>query len=134
MQKPVGDSAFALPGGHVEFGETNEQTLIREFKEEMDVDITVSDLKWVAENFFPLDDKMCQQICLYYEVKLLDTSITSNKDFFLGSERDSAGNIKMEFHWVPIKDISKINAYPTNITSLLKHYTEGVQHFVYHEV
>ena len=43
------DRSFAFPGGHVEFGETNEQTLLREFKEEIGADIRAGDLKWVAE-------------------------------------------------------------------------------------
>ena len=33
------DRSFAFPGGHVAFGETNEQTLIREFREEIGADI-----------------------------------------------------------------------------------------------
>ena len=27
LQKPTGDDGFAFPGGHVAFGETNEETL-----------------------------------------------------------------------------------------------------------
>ena len=72
LQKPTNDTKYAIPGGHVEFGETNAQTLTREFKEEIDVDITVGALKWVAESFFPWGDKPCHQICLYYEVALND--------------------------------------------------------------
>ena len=49
LQKPTNDTAYAFPGGHAEFGETNAQTLVREFQEEIGVDISVSDLKWVAE-------------------------------------------------------------------------------------
>ena len=41
LQKPDNDTAFAFPGGHVTLGETNAQTLIREFKEEIGVDISV---------------------------------------------------------------------------------------------
>ena len=35
LQKPTNDAGYAVPGGHVEFGETNEETLICEFKEEI---------------------------------------------------------------------------------------------------
>ena len=64
LQKPTNDTGYAFPGGHVEFGETNEETLIREFKEEIGVDIRVKELKWVAEIFFPWDHIPCHQICL----------------------------------------------------------------------
>ena len=65
LQKPTNDTGYAFPGGHVEFGETNEETLIREFKEEIGADIKVKEIKWVAEMFFPWGNKPCHQICLY---------------------------------------------------------------------
>ena len=57
LQKPTNEDFYAFPGGHVEFGETNEETLIREFKEEIGADIKVGDLQWVAEVFFSLGRK-----------------------------------------------------------------------------
>ena len=68
LQKPIDDVGYAFPGGHVEFGETNEQTLVREFKEEMSADIKVNGLRWVAEMFFQWSGKDFHQICLYYDV------------------------------------------------------------------
>ena len=43
LQKPTNDTGFAVPGGHVGLGETNAQTLEREFKEEIGAAITVGD-------------------------------------------------------------------------------------------
>ena len=53
LQKPTNEDFYAFPGGHVEFGETNEETLISEFREEIGADISVGELEWVAEAFFP---------------------------------------------------------------------------------
>ena len=41
-QRATGDSIgkFEFPGGKVEIGESNEEALIREFKEELDIDLT----------------------------------------------------------------------------------------------
>ncbi len=57
LQKPTNDEEFAFPGGHVAFGETHEQTLIRECKEEIGADISVGALKWIGEIFFPWGGK-----------------------------------------------------------------------------
>ena len=72
LQKPANDDGFAFPGGHVAFGETNEETLIREFREEIGAEISVGELKWVGELFFRWGDVPCHQICLYYLVAIED--------------------------------------------------------------
>ena len=71
LQKPTNDAGFAFPGGHVGFGETNAETLVREFKEEIGIDIKVNGLKWVGEIFFPWGNKPCHQICLYYMIEMI---------------------------------------------------------------
>ena len=53
LQKSKNDTGYAIPGGHVALGETSEETLVREFKEEINADIKVGSLKWVGELFFP---------------------------------------------------------------------------------
>lgn len=66
LQRPKDDTAYAIPGGHVVLGETNEETLVREFKEEINVDIKVGTLKWVGEIFFSwIDIKDIETIELY---------------------------------------------------------------------
>ena len=53
LQKPADDEGYAFPGGHCAFGETSEETLIREFREETGAEISVGELKWVGEIFSP---------------------------------------------------------------------------------
>lgn len=124
LQKPVGDNAFAVPGGHVEFGETNAVTLQREFKEELGADITVGKLKWTGELFFPWGSRSCHQICLYYEVELNNESAIPLDGSFTGSEG-------MEFHWVKTQELGGLEVYPTNIEGLLK--SGNTEHFIYRE-
>ena len=57
LQKPNNSNDYAFPGGQVAFGETNAETLIREFGEEMGMEIEVGELKWVWENLCPWDGK-----------------------------------------------------------------------------
>ena len=132
LQNPTNDTAFAFPGGHVTFGETNAQTLIREFKEEISVDISVGDLKWVGELFFPWGNKPCHQICLYYNVDITSDTIPF-EGMFVGSEQLEGRNFNLEFHWVPMEELENIEVYPTNAAQLISKLGDGVQHFIYRE-
>lgn len=132
LQKPTNDDGYAFPGGHVEFGETNEETLIREFREEIGADVRVGDLKWVAEIFFPWGDKPCHQICLYYMVDILNPEIPKEGKF-LATEHIEGRSFDLEYFWVPVAEVEKLEVYPVEAPELLKKLHEGVQHFVYRE-
>lgn len=133
LQKPTNDNGYAFPGGHVEFGETNEQTLIREFKEEIGADILVKELKWVGEIFFPWGDKPCHQICLYHMIELSDDTQIPLDDSFIAKETLEGRNFDIEFHWIPLEYLKCIEVYPTNAKELLECLDDGVKHFVYRE-
>jgi len=133
LQKPANDTGFAVPGGHVTFGETNVWTLKREFKEEIGADITVGALKWVGELFFPWGDKPCHQICLYYDVSLADCTRIPLDGVFVGNELIEGREFKMEFHWKAVESLGGLEVYPANIAELMCRYHDGVQHFVYRE-
>lgn len=126
------DRSFAFPGGHVTFGETNAQTLVREFREEIGADITVGELKWVAEIFFPWGNKPCHQICLYYMVEINDPGFPA-EEMFPGAEHMEGRTFDLEFHWVPLDEVKKLEVYPTQAPELLKKLEQGVQHFIYRE-
>ena len=126
------DRSFAFPGGHVSFGETNEETLIREFKEEIGADISVGELKWVAEIFFPWGNKPCHQICLYYLVDIQNPEVPGD-GVFLAREHLEGRSFDLEFHWVPLEQAGEMEIYPVNARALLGRLEEGVQHFVYRE-
>ncbi|MBQ7891887.1 MAG: NUDIX hydrolase [Erysipelotrichaceae bacterium] len=132
LQKPSNDTAYAFPGGHVAFGETNAQTLVREFQEECGVDISVGDLKWVGEVFFPWGSKPCHQICLYYLVDIISKNIPLD-GMFIGKEKMEGRKFDLGFHWVPVDELKDIEVYPTNVVELMDKMNSGVQHFIYKE-
>lgn len=120
-----GDPTFAFPGGHVALGETNAETLIREFREEIGADVRVGELKWVAEVFFSWGEKPCHQICLYYMVDIENPEVPKDGVF--------SAEAHLEFHWVPIEETAGMEIYPANARELLSQLDEGVQHFIYRE-
>lgn len=132
LQRPTNDKGYAFPGGHVSLGETNAETLVREFKEEIGADIAVRELKWVAEIFFPWGDKLCHQICLYYEIELLSPD-TPRTGSFPATESFEGREFTINFHWVPLTELQNLTVYPENTAALLQKWDDGVQHFVYRE-
>jgi ADP-ribose pyrophosphatase YjhB (NUDIX family) len=131
LQKPKNDDGYSIPGGHVSFGETTSETLIREFREEMNADIKIEKLVMVGENFFPWGNKPCHQISMYYTIALchehqlpLDGTFQAQDDF--GNTRTD-----LDFSWIPLSKINHIKVYPTTIKNDLIVLPEQIKYFVY---
>lgn len=66
VQRDREGNEFALPGGHVQIGETLEAALIREYKEETGADISCKKLLWSEECFWEWNGKQAHNIAFYY--------------------------------------------------------------------
>ena len=133
LQRALDDAGFAFPGGHAVFPETNEETLKREFKEEIAADVIVKELKWVGEIFFSFQGKPCHQICLFYLLDLKDESQIPLEGSFFASESFEGRTFDLEFCWIPVTELESIMLYPPTAKDLLKRPDGGVEHFIYKE-
>lgn len=133
LQKPDNDDGYAFPGGHVAMGETHAEALKREFQEEIGADISVGDLAWVGEIFFPWGARKCTQICLYYFIDILSEQ-TPKSGVFSGQEHLEGRDFKVEFYWVPLEESRQIKIYPSIAEKLLAKPHGGVQHFIDRQV
>lgn len=131
LQKPKNDDGYSIPGGHVNFGETTSEALVREFKEEINTDIKIEKLIMVGENFFPWGDRPCQQISMYYTVVLCNEHQIPLDGTF--EAKDDIGNkrIDLDFSWILLSEIHNIIVYPTNIKDDLISLPEQIKYFVY---
>lgn len=133
LQHLANEPGHSVPGGHAEFGETNDKTLIRETQEEIGADIVVHELMYIAEIFFPWNHLPCHQICLFYRISLKGPATIPLAGEFPVEETLEGRKFPLVFVWVPLSELDQIILYPENLKTLLPQYDGHPVHFVYHE-
>ena len=95
VQRERGGNEYALPGGHLEDSETFEDAVIREVKEEMNIDVKVID--YVGMN----NDMNCEE--RFYHCEIVGGEIK-----FGGEELERCCDSNYyEIRWVDVDDIDE---------------------------
>ena len=118
---------YALPGGHLRFGETTEEALIREYREETGAEIVCERLLWTEEHFWNWGDRPAHNLGFYYLIHLVnDQAIPSGF-------RPMGDNPGVEIGWVAIDELPKLCIYPTFLPEEIHRLGEAPKHFIRHE-
>lgn len=121
MDKRTGE--YALPGGHVQFGETSEEALKREFLEEVGSEAVCKKLIWTEECFWEWDGVKSHTITFYY---LIDFKDMPSFDGFK-PQRDN-GNVLLG--WVDVNKLNDLTIYPEFVKTEIFDLESGFKHFV----
>lgn len=104
-------------GGSIEYGERSEETIVREYKEELGVGINIKKYITCLENIFKINGDMGHELFQIYLVEFIDKSLYEKPCLPIEEE-----NRKSYAKWIPIKKLcsgEKI-LYPNGLVELLK--------------
>ena len=124
------DNFWVLPGGRAELMETAADTLRREMREELEINVEVVRLLWLVENFFHYEGMDHHEIGLYF---LMQTPETWPFHDHVGPFRGYEGTIPLVFQWFPLVEAAALKVYPNFLPSGLQQLPVGVQHIVHRD-
>ena len=101
-----GGKSSYLPGGHIEFGETAREALVREIREEMGVEATAGKFLGAVENSFMQHGKPHAEINLVFELKFAEKPAAAAKEDWI------------EFEWVALEELENANLLPRVFNAL----------------
>jgi 8-oxo-dGTP pyrophosphatase MutT (NUDIX family) len=128
LHKSARDSFWALPGGRVELMESAGDTVKREMREELGIEVAIARLLWVAENFFDYGGKSHHELGLYFLLSLKEPSMLHEQTgAFPGIEADR----DLIFQWYDIEAIDAIALYPRFLKTALKSPPQLTEHLVH---
>lgn len=118
---------WSLPGGRVEFLESASTTVIREMKEELDIDCQIIRPLWIMENFFFYTDKKQHEIAFYFLLNCPEQLLNKGSEFEVLED----GTTLLHFKWKEISGLQEEKLFPTVLKSSLVQLPSSLEYIVH---
>ena len=101
---------FYLPGGRVKLHEPAENAIVREVREELDIEPKIIRPLWLNQGFFTEDvtGARFHELCLYYLVDISETDLLTRGDRFTMLENSRPHY----YEWIPLSRLEREYLYP----------------------
>ena len=126
VQRDKDGNEYALPGGHIQLGETTADGLVREYKEETGADIRPLRLLWTEECFWEWNGQKAHNLVYYYLIELCDGSDIPDFGEFVPHK----DNCNVVVGWMPIDKLRDIIVYPEFLKKKIFELDRPPEHFV----
>ncbi|MFC4409083.1 NUDIX hydrolase [Chungangia koreensis] len=102
-------------GGTIELGERSQQALVREFQEELQVEVSVLKSLGCLENIYKVKGRIGHEITLLYTVEFVDSSLYEKESFIM-----TEGNKITTAKWMDVRDLIEKVVFPDGLIELLE--------------
>jgi len=117
LHDEAADETFYRPiGGGIEFGEMSDEALVREFREELSVEVTEHELVDTLENAFTFRGEEGHEIWFLYEVEFAE-EWPRERDEFEGREPEL--DEAYDAVWKGREELRAETVYPENLVELV---------------
>lgn len=128
VQGRKGKNGWGFPGGSIAYLENSEETIKREFEEEIGEKVQIDKLFAIVEDFFKFDSITVHQLSFYYILNLDKDSKYLNTDSFDGIEEGK----NLVFKWMNLDSEEIVK--PTVIFDALKQNSNEIKHYIINEL
>ena len=127
IMQDQGQSYYYVPGGRIKMNEKSEDAVKREIREELGIEVNISRMLWVNENFFKEEtlNEQFHEICFFYLLELKDKEALKEDEFTV----DEDGKIHT-YYWKTLEEIKYINLYPQFLSEKIVDLPLHIKHIV----